>query len=224
MEMGDPESKTPRSVGEPTSSAPTFSVIIPTVGRPLLSRVLGEVVPQLGAEDEVLVVGDGRQPEAERMVREADPRVRYLEFESAHCWGHPQRNWAMERARGTHLLSLDDDDALRSGALEAVRSVSSRFPDRPLAFRVQYGSELLWREPRVACGNVTTQMFVVPNVKERLGRWGDRYEGDYDFIRSTALLYPLGMRSILWREEIIALHGLGGNDPRAGGILLDPGE
>jgi hypothetical protein len=193
---------------------PTLSIIIPTIARPLLARILREIVPELQGQDEVLLVGDGHQPDAKRTIEGMDPRIKYHEFGPAHCWGHPQRNWAMERTRGSHLASFDDDDALRPGALETMREVISRFPNRPLMFRMEYGAEILWREPTLACGNVSTQMFVVPNVKGRLGVWGERYEGDFDFIHSTAMLYPGKQRSIVWREEVIAVHGMGGSDPR----------
>jgi hypothetical protein len=38
-------------------------------------------------------------------------------------------------------------------------------------------------------GNVSTQMFCVPRTAT-LGKWGTRYEGDYDFIASTVAANP----------------------------------
>ena len=194
---------------------PTLSIIIPTLGRPLLGKILRELAAQLGPLDEVLVVGDGPQPTAESIVAGTDPRIRYLEGEQDHCWGHPQRNWAMARAKGTHLASFDDDDSLMPGALEIMRSAASRAQDRPHLFKIRYRGEVIWKERALACGNVSTQMFLVPKVRGRLGEWGARYEGDLDFIRSTVTLYPRGPRSIIWCNEVIAHHGLSGNDPRS---------
>lgn len=192
----------------------SLSIIIPTIGRPTLITILQEIAPQLDDGDEVIVVGDGRQPDAERMSGGFGSRVRYLEFESVHCWGHPQRNWAMERATGSHLVFFDDDDAVKPNALDTIRHAVLQNPKSPLVFRMHYGSTILWRDRAVRCGNVSTQMFVVPNRKSLLGEWGGRYEGDLDFIQSTSLKYPDGVRSIVWREEITAVHGLGGRDPR----------
>lgn len=192
----------------------TLSIIIPTIGRPTLLTLLRELVPQLMADDDVFVVGDGDQPEARKVVVGMDARVHYREVGPTRCWGHPQRNWAMSLARGSHLMSLDDDDALKPDALGVVRRVVAECPAVPVVFRMQHGSFHLWREKTLTCGNVSTQMFVVPNNKAQLGQWGHRYEGDYDFIRSTCERYAGKERAIVWREEVIALHGIGGSDPR----------
>jgi glycosyltransferase involved in cell wall biosynthesis len=193
---------------------PSFSILIPTIGRPLLASLFQELLPQLGPHDEVMVIGDGPQPAARAMVAGMDRRVQYCEFGPAHCWGHPQRNWAMKLASRSHILSFDDDDAVKPGALERIRKAIMRHPGFPLVFKMQHGPVVLWKEKTLTCMNVSTQMFVVPNVKECLGTWGDRYEGDLDFIVSTSLLYPEQDQSIVWCEEIIALHGMGGTDPR----------
>lgn len=64
-------------------------------------------------------------------------------------------------------------------------------------------NDILWQEPTLKEGNVDSLMFVVPNDASRLGRWGNRYAGDYDFIASTAALYPAG--SVIWCPEIVAV-------------------
>src|SRR5687767_666422 len=160
----------------------TISIIIPTIGRPILAHLLDETIRQLEDGDEVLVIGDGPQPEARRIAAGRDARVRYHETEATRCWGHPQRNWAMDIASASHLVSFDDDDALVPGALDAIRAAATATPDRPLIFRMRHEAVTLWMTPRLLPGNVSTQMFVVPNVKARLGRWGSRYQGDFDFI------------------------------------------
>lgn len=185
---------------------PSVSIVIPTIGRKTLLRVLGEIIPQLSDRDEVLVVGDGSQPEARAMVERLDLRVKYLEHGPSKNWGHGQRNFAMPLARGEYLMSLDDDDRFSSTGLERIRKAASEHPGRPLMFRIMHNTGVIWGDKVVREANVSTQMFVVPNDPEKRGVWGNRYQGDFDFISSTLALYPPDF--LVWREEVLVLRGV----------------
>ena len=188
--------------------------MIPTIGRASLHGVLTDLLPQLGESDQVLVVGDGRQPRAEKIcLKLKDKRIVYFEHGPDHAWGHPQRNVAMKRATGTHLLSYDDDDVILPDALGHIRTAIGHFPDRPLIFRMHHRSEVLWKDRSLKAGNVSTQMMVVPNVAGRLGEWGRPYEGDLEFLKSTIELYPEKELAVVWRMEAVALHGIAGEVP-----------
>ena len=101
-------------------------------------------------------------------------------------WGHRARNRMMERACGDALLFMDDDDMYLVEAFRIVRAAFAAAPDGIHLFKIRYpdGREL-WVDPIVRQGNVSTQMVCVPNDFSRIGRWGDRYEGDLDFIVGT---------------------------------------
>ena len=188
------------------SEAPSVSIMIPTIARPTLLRVLGEIRPQLGAMDEILVIGDGPFPVARKMVDGlSDPRIKYLEHGPTKNWGHSQRNFAMWQAKGSYLMSLDDDDRFSSSGLTAVRRAIAEAPDRPLMFRMHQSTGLIWEAREVRCGDVSTQMFAFPNVPDKLGLWGNRYIGDIDFFTGTLALYPKD--ALVWREEVIAIRG-----------------
>jgi len=47
-------------------------------------------------------------------------------------------------------------------------------------------------------------MMVVPNDKARLGSWGERYEGDIDFLTTTLEKWPGKDLSVVWREDVLA--------------------
>jgi len=190
-------------------AGPTVSITIPTIGRRTLLRVLGEIIPQLSQYDEVLVVGDGPRPEARAMVKGLDPRVKYLEHGPTKNWGHSQRNFAMWQAKGTHFMSFDDDDRFHSKGLSIIRNAIGDAPGRPHIFRMHQSTGLIWEYREARCGDVSTQMYVIPNVPEKLGLWGNRYIGDIDFIQSTLALYPKD--AVIWREEAIVIRGENGN-------------
>jgi glycosyltransferase involved in cell wall biosynthesis len=156
-----------------------LSIIVASSGRPTLSRTVESIVTQMQPGDELLVDVNNDAP-----------------------WGHAARNRLMPRATGDFLLFLDDDDAYLPYAFDAVRSAIGQNPGRIHMFRMRYPDEReLWSTQKIECGNVSTQMVVVPNKTNLLGQWGGRYEGDFDFIASTCSQ----MGEPVWCGETITL-------------------
>jgi glycosyltransferase involved in cell wall biosynthesis len=167
----------------------SISIITPTIGRESLRPMLQRVLVQLQDGDEVLVIGDGPQPNAKKIVDEfKHALVRYWESESIRNYGNPQRNTAVEEAKGDYLLFVDDDDLPSPHALSVIRNVAKQFPEKPLMFKMMHCGWELWKHPKVEQGNISGQMFVTPNVKGKVGKWSGRYEADFDFVSSTLLL------------------------------------
>jgi glycosyltransferase involved in cell wall biosynthesis len=146
----------------------TFSIIVGTSGRKTLQRTLKSIVPQLEPGDELMLIRD----------------------DSGDA-GDTPRNDAMPRARGTHLLFMDDDDIYVPDALAKMRRFADANPDRIGIFRIQYTvGPKRWQIPELKNRNVSTQTFLVPNVPGKLGVWEHRgtVHGDYVFIEETARL------------------------------------
>lgn len=210
--------------------APTFSIIIPTVGRPELDRtLLSCLTAGLTSSDEVLVIGDGPQGAAERMVRKWQPAfpapLWHFFTEKANDWGCTPRNVGIGRASKDFLMFIDDDDEYVIGAFDMIREVTRSSTvalpiglywspnhmkmvyNKVYVFRMMSHTRPwgeLWTHKNIENGNVGTPMFCVPNYKARLGLWTPRYIGDLDFIKSTVALYPNQEKDIVWRPEIIA--------------------
>lgn len=188
----------------------SFSFIIPTMGRPSLYSTLYSLT-QCAArpEDEVIVVGDGPQPEAKRIVSCFSGRlpVSYHEIADGKCVGGPHRNFAMRIASKTHLSFMDDDDVYAPGGVERARQEVLARPKKILIFKMRamvkrLVYETLWREPEIVMGNVGTPMFVVPNVKSLLGQWSRQYCSDFHFITGT--VEKFGIQNVVWIDEVIA--------------------
>jgi glycosyltransferase involved in cell wall biosynthesis len=208
------------------TTPPTLTILIPTPGqgRPL-ARCLESIQAQpLLPGDEVLVIGDtldGDLPEVEATVASFGPQYRYLpqagtahqiyDFggysKDCHSFGHEQIQFGMAQARGDYLVFQDDDDVFTAGAFEAIRRAATEHPGRPLLFRfVTRFRTLVWGASReLKQDHIGGHCFVVPNQPEYLGRWSDRYQGDWDFIRETLDKWPGGEGAVVWREEVIAL-------------------
>jgi glycosyltransferase involved in cell wall biosynthesis len=159
----------------------TFTVIVPTSCRPTLGRTLESVAEQLKPGDELIVScnvdGD---------------------------FGVAARDAAIPRARGTHLLFMDDDDQFARGAFRTIRRFASAHPGRIGIFRMRFDNGLtLWTEPALRLGNLGSPMFCVPNAQDRLGSWRSGEiprHGDFEFICTTAE----SQGEPIFRREIIA--------------------
>jgi glycosyltransferase involved in cell wall biosynthesis len=192
----------------------SLSVIMPTIGRGSLDRAVKSVVPQLLDGDELVVIGDGPRPNA-RAVVENRPRVRYDETPLTLCWGHAQRNHGMKIALGTHLAWLDDDDIWLPGARREIQKATVAHPNTPIFFRMQHRNSVIWRSKEVLVGNVSTQIFVFPNLSDKLPEWGRHPEtkdgGGGDFLFAAETVRRYGGNQIFLEPLIAKLfdHGKG---------------
>lgn len=157
-----------------------LSMIVASVGRPSLERTLESIYPQSRVGDEILVSVNRDCP-----------------------WGHAARNQLMLVARGHAIMFIDDDDAYLPGALDAVRAAFDQAPDRMHLFRMMYSDgRVIWQARDLVEGQVSTGTIVVPNASGKLGVWGSRYAGDFDFAASTAALHDLPP---VWHQDVICL-------------------
>jgi glycosyltransferase involved in cell wall biosynthesis len=165
----------------------TLSVVVPTRGRGSLAATLASIAEQLEPGDELLVLcnDDGD-------------------------FGNAARQSLLERARGSHVVFMDDDDQYARGAFDAMRRFAREHPGRVGIFRMRFlDGRHLWREPVLRRTNVSTQMFCVPNLPGKLGSWtaaaaegaSRPYVADFEFISQTVTLQG----DPVFREEVVAL-------------------
>ena len=173
-----------------------FSIILVTSGRDSLSFAARSARVQMQDGDELLIVGGGELGENVASWNQA----RWIDVPPGNNWGHAERNHAMPLAGGTHLLFIDDDDALVPLALDVIRKAIDEAPARPHIFSMidPHGRKLPM-VPKISQGNIGTPQIVVPNVAGKLGIWGNRYEGDFDFIVSTIKHYDEGP---IWHDTV----------------------
>jgi glycosyltransferase involved in cell wall biosynthesis len=190
----------------------SVSVVMPTVGRPSLWAAVASVVDQLEDDDELIVVGDGRQGAAASVVEDFQPaRLTYVEASApGSAFGNAQRDAGMAIANGSHLMFLDDDDAWRHGALERVRDALQCHCDANAhIFKAEWGpghhahGVTLWADEEVRVQNIATPMVVLPN-RCYARSWMDGNAAgvvsDWWFL-STAIGECAG---VVWHTDVIA--------------------
>ena len=165
-----------------------FSIIVPTRGRRSLAGTLASVAGQLEPGDELLV----------QCSNDGD-------------FGNAARQSLVDRANGTHLLFMDDDDQFSKDAFAVIRRFAREHPGRIGIFRMRLlDGRVMWREPELRRTNVSTQMFCVPNIPDKLGSWlhssdptsvqSRPYVADFDFIAESVRLQG----EAVFREEVVA--------------------
>ncbi|HEV7527166.1 MAG TPA: glycosyltransferase family 2 protein [Acidimicrobiia bacterium] len=104
---------------------PTFSVVIPTFGRPaFLAEAIASVLGQTFDDFECIVVDDA-SPEPASLP--ADPRLRLVRREQNG--GPPAaRNTGIDAAKGRYVAFLDDDDVWASERLSDALDAHQRAP------------------------------------------------------------------------------------------------
>jgi Glycosyl transferase family 2 len=167
-------------------------VIIPTVGRETLLRAIASA----SWADEVIVVFD-----AASVPVDAPADVRVLACGPSGNWGAEQRTLGMASATGSHLAFLDDDDEYAPEARGVVLRALTARPGRVHIFKMRNRDRVYGGYGCVWDGGIGSPMFVVPN-DGATGEWTTRYQGDFDFIKSTLARRRRGPR---FHEEVIAI-------------------
>jgi hypothetical protein len=192
---------------------PWLSVIIPTIGRPTLPRLLDSMDRQErhGEGVQILVVGDSHAGADLRQARDhvleerdADRYV-WLEHDGGvHAWGHPQRTVGMQHAAAPWIAFSQDDNIMTWGAFASIHDAIDKTPEpHPILLRVRtWQAGVVWRVDQVSHGNVDADCVVVPNDPQRFGRWEHVYEGDFHFIRQTVNRWG---GHVTWSTDVIAL-------------------
>jgi glycosyltransferase involved in cell wall biosynthesis len=114
-------------------SSCNISVIVPTFNRAaLLCETIGSVLPQLGGNDELIVVDDGSTDATRSEVACYGDRIRYTwQYNS---YQPTARNSGMRNAQGKYLLFIDSDDLLMDSAISTLLATLEQSLGAPLAF------------------------------------------------------------------------------------------
>jgi hypothetical protein len=186
-----------------SSNWPTLSVIVPIRNRSSLWETFDSLL-DLTYDDEVLVAGNGPQPQAQALVESLLCPFHWVDVGGPYDdFGGEVRNRLMEKAAGGWLLFLDEDAAWVPGALTKIRSILAQAPRLPHFFKseLDHQNRTVWEEPVLRPGNLVPQMMVVPNDKSKLGHWSGMEHDGLLFARSTCALYD---QPPVWREEVIS--------------------
>jgi len=171
----------------------TLSLIIPTIGRSTLPRVIADAVKQMHKGDSIVVVYDPvhKRPPWEIESEERAPGVAlwtYVLPKPAGDFGCTACDFGIEKAYGDHVFFIGDDDRVPDGALDTIRAGVSTSPDLPHLFAMQHTGRILANS--LVCGEVSGQQIVVPRDMKKMPKMADHRPGelavsDWRFIQNV---------------------------------------
>lgn len=177
-------------------SPPSLHVLIATVGRATLLRMLQSLQPQLEPQDYLTVVFDARDDAdvyflAEDFLKEFKCTCSiWMEPVNTGFWGHVIHNKYNELP-GDFILHADDDDIYTSDAMDAIRHYCID-SDTLYIFRMKYsdGRPTLWHRHSIEEGEIGKPMGAIPSKYNSKGVWGYHYAGDFEFYNSLQAIIP----------------------------------
>ena len=207
-------------------TVPSIVSIIPTpfFDRPYLERAIRSWFrAEPAANDRLLLVGDSHEhPDvpvelealADRFnADDADTgraftRVCTISHDAGrHNWGHSQCNAGIALIKrempDAFIAWMDDDDVFAPRAFFAVHNDIARFGERVYLYRfLTHYRMVVWTNSELHEGHISGQCCVAP--AKWCAEFGERYEGDFDFIRQTVESGG-GEDRIMWRETCLGI-------------------
>lgn len=160
---------------------PLVSVIIPTYNRPEMLRLtLESVRNQTFSDYEVLVIDDGTPNELNVQLCEEFPKVSYFKIENSGGPAKP-RNFGIQKASGTYLAFLDDDDLWMPQKLEKQVMILNSHADFGIVHTPCNVIDIK--------GNKTSEIIGKPrNIDLKHGDVSKRMIGDWTLMTSSVMI------------------------------------
>jgi hypothetical protein len=169
---------------------PTFNVLLATIARSSLQRMLDSLKPQLHAEDCLTLVFDGRtKPGWVNLEGFACKIVIHEEPVALGYWGHGIRNkYTTLLEKRDFVMHGDDDDIYTSGTFDYLRENCCNNDCLYIGkMRLLGGSivPIIDNNPIRIC-NIGTPNGIIPYELNKLGTWQTFHGGDGRFYEQIA--------------------------------------
>ena len=169
----------------------TFHVLIATIGKKTIFKMLESLKEELLENDYLTVIFDGTNNNYDIIKSYIDKNFNckiklIIEKENLGFWGHGIRNKYQE-LEGDFIYHCDDDDMIIPGTFNKFRKICIH-DDTIYIFKIKTeNNQLIWKEKNIQLMNISTQSGVIPNKINKQGFWKLKYGGDYDFYKSITL-------------------------------------
>ena len=188
-------------------SPPTFHVLIATIGRPSLRSMLDSLKNELGSDDAITIVFDGKgcissSGFSNDWIRDHSAHITVIEEENKlGYWGHGIRNkyQGILSPKTTYVMNADDDDVYLPASFRTLR-LSCIDPSILYLARIIYTENPTpipsIMERKIIRHDIATPCGIIPFDKASSAEWKQYYGGDFDYydtlqhsVRSIVFLY-----------------------------------
>jgi hypothetical protein len=160
----------------------SFNILIASIGRPSLQRIVTSIVSQLHACDHLTIVFD-------------DVDIPTLNTEGAQCqihlirqtpnlgcWGHSIRNkYARKLEKTDFVMHADDDDVYVEGAFDELRKLCVNTETLYIAKILNCFNDKMPPGNYLRVGYINTACGIIPYDLNKKGIWLMTYAGDGAF-------------------------------------------
>jgi hypothetical protein len=173
---------------------PTFHILITSIGRPSLKRLL-DSLQQLGSRDAITIVFDGcpSNIEPEWLLGHKATITIVAQNPNLGFWGHEIRNQYQGKLSPecTFVMHADDDDEYISGSFVKLRRLC-KDPDTLYISKMKSGADIIPRQNSVIkLADIGTPNGIIPTLVARCGYWGHFYGGDFYYYNSVQRYCPV---------------------------------
>jgi len=179
-----------------TTSAPTFSIVIPTKDRPdLLRRACQSALRAAGTSGEVIVVDDSSKiPAHEALLMFSSQRLRVISLMGKSGVG-AARNAGLHASRGSVIFFLDDDDEIEPNYCSNVLGGPAAFADFGFSnyYLVKDVNSAQLMKPRFRTGPINTRA----SIRRRTCGMG---MGFWIRQEAIALAGPINEELVVWED------------------------
>lgn len=167
---------------------PSFNILIATVGRPSLQRMLDSLKPQLEEEDCLTIVFDGKTEIPEFNISGFKCKVnQHCEPAALGFWGHGIRNkYALLLEKRDFVMHADDDDYYYPNVFPELRALCTVRNTLYIAKMRHSNGAHLPEGPFIRVNHIGTPCGIIPYELNMKGHWHTAYGGDGQFYEQLA--------------------------------------
>ena len=173
----------------------TFHLLMPTMGKDTIFKMLDSLKPQLTPNFYLTIVFDGPNlPNVEKVKRyitDFNCKTNVIvEQTNLGFWGHGIRN-KYNNLQGDFIYGIDDDDTVTSDCLQTIQTTCINL-NNVYIFKMKWTSgNITWKTKIIKETEIGTCMGVIPMKIMRNHHYELRRGGDYSFYKKISELYNI---------------------------------
>lgn len=174
----------------------SFHVLLATIGKESIFKILKMLDEQLTSIDYLTIVFDGKDKSKNiikitNYVSTFKCKVNIIvEEENLGYWGHGIRNKHND-LEGDFVFHIDDDDLLCDNSFDIIRK-HCKDTNIIYIFKIMLeNGGIVWKTKSLKYSHISTQSGIIPTHINKNGYWELKYGGDFDFYKNIADRYHI---------------------------------
>jgi len=168
----------------------SFNILIATIGRPTLQRMLDSLYVQLDEKDCLTIVFDGHAtPPFFDISKFKCKVIQYCEPTPLGFFGHGIRNkYASLLEKRDFIMHADDDDSYIEDSFNKIRNLIKSENTLYISTMIYSDYSVIPKYKVVCMNNIGTPNGIIPYNLNLLGEWKSMYGGDGRFYETISKL------------------------------------